>query len=227
LTVLRGYVSMIRDGDIKPETPAFRRALPIIEDRLNQVNTIVEQMLEAARLEEDSAPLERHRFDLSDVAVEAIDSIRPRAAETHPIAIKRPLRELPLLADRGRVEAIIEQLLDNAIKYSPQGGEISITLEEHGGQALLTVRDRGLGIAAADLERVFTRFGRLVTRDNSHIPGAGLGLYLARRHARLMGGDLTVDSRPQKGSAFTLALPLATPPSIAPGAPEGVPVPSS
>ena len=74
---------------------------------------------------------------------------------------------------------------------------------------------------------MFTRFGRLVTRDNSHIPGAGLGLYLARRHARLMGGDLLVDSRPQKGSAFTLTLPLVSPPGMASGTTEGVPVPTS
>jgi signal transduction histidine kinase len=227
LTVLRGYVSMIRDGDIKPETPAFKRALPIIEDRLNQVNTIVEQMLEAARLEEDSARLESDRFDLGDVMQEAVDSIRPRAGETHPIAIKRPLRELPLWADRNRVAGIIEQLLDNAIKYSPQGGEIAVTLTDRDGQALLTVRDHGLGIASSDLQRVFSRFGRLVTRDNSHIPGAGLGLYLARRHARLMGGDIAVDSWPQKGSAFTLRLPLVNPPGVATGPAEGVPVPSS
>jgi signal transduction histidine kinase len=227
LTVLRGYISLIRDGDIKPNTPTFDRVLPILEDRLNQVNTIVEQMLEAARLEESAERPERSRFDLGDLAVEAVESIRPRAGETHPIEINRPLRELPLWADRNRVAAIIDQLLDNAIKYSPQGGAIEITLENRDGQAQLTVRDHGLGINPADLERVFTRFGRLVTRDNSHIPGAGLGLYLARRHARLMGGDLLVDSRPQKGSAFTLTLPLVSPPGLAPGTTEGVPVPTS
>jgi len=225
LTVLRGYVSMIREGDIKPDTPAFNRALPIIDDHLSQVNTIVEQMLEAARLEEDSTRLETDRFDLAEVATEAVDSIRHRAGEGHPIVLKGPLRELQLVGDRGRVAAIVEQLLDNAVKYSPAGGEIECSLQTADGQALLTVRDHGLGIAPGDLERVFTRFGRLVTRDNSHIPGAGLGLYLARRHARLMGGDIEVDSRPQKGSAFTLRLPLATPPSPAAGAVEEVPVP--
>ena len=65
-----------------------------------------------------------------------------------------------------------------------------------------------------------------MTRDNSHIPGAGLGLYLARRHARLMGGDIAVDSRPRKGSAFTLSLPLVVPTGNGAGAAEGVPVPS-
>ena len=223
LTVLRGYISMIRDGDIKPDTPAFKRALPIIEDRLTQVNTIVEQMLEAARLEEESTRLETEGFDLGEVAAEVVESIRPRADESHPIHLERPLRELPLVGDRGRVAGIIDQLLDNAIKYSPTGGEIECSVDSVDGQALVTVRDHGLGIAPADLERIFTRFGRLVTRDNSHIPGAGLGLYLARRHARLMGGDIEVDSGPKRGSAFTLRLPLASPPGPRNGAVEGVP----
>jgi signal transduction histidine kinase len=113
------------------------------------------------------------------------------------------------------VRAIVDQLLDNAVKYSPDGGEIECTLARAEGRARLTVRDSGLGIDPANLEKVFSRFGRLVTPDNSHIPGAGLGLFLARENARRMGGDITVSSRPAKGSAFTLELPLA--PETVPG----------
>jgi len=209
LTVLLGYVSMIRDGDVKPGSPAFKKALSIIEDRLNQTNTIVEHMLEAARLEEGPDGLESEEFDLGEVATDSVLAIRSRVGADHAVEFSGPPGRLVLRSDRRRVVAIVEHMLDNAVKYSPEGGAIECTLvARRQDRAVLTVRDSGLGIAGADLERVFTRFGRLVTRDNSHISGAGLGLYLARESARRMGGDITVTSRPGKGSTFTLSLPL-------------------
>jgi signal transduction histidine kinase len=216
LTVLRGYISMIRDGDIKPATPGFDKALPIIEDRLNQVNTIVEQMLEAARLEDGKAILNLEQLDLADLASRSVDEARARTGAEHPIEYRPPVGTVPLLCDRTRVTAMLDQLLDNAVKYSPEGGEIECSLAQTDGRAVFTVRDSGIGIAPEDLGRLFTRFGRLVTRDNSHIPGAGLGLYLAREHARRMGGDITVESRPAVGSAFTLSLPLVAAPGPRP-----------
>jgi signal transduction histidine kinase len=215
LTVLRGYISMIRDGDIKPATPGFAKAFPIIEDRLNQVNTIVEQMLEAARIEEGKAILNLEMLELGDLAAKSVDGIRSRSGADHPIEYHRPSGSLRLLGDRPRVTAMLDQLLDNAVKYSPQGGEIECSLVESQRRAVFTVRDSGIGIAPEDLGRLFTRFGRLVTRDNSHVRGAGLGLYLAREHARRMGGDITVESREAVGSSFTLSLPLAAAPDIA------------
>jgi signal transduction histidine kinase len=216
LTVLLGYVSMIRDGDVKPGSAEFDRALPIIDDRLNQVNTIVEQMLEAARLEDGLDPLRLEEFDLADLAGDAVQAFRSRAGDSHAVGFRAPRTGLRVHLDRARVSSIIEQLLDNALKYSPDGGEIECVLARADGRALLTVRDSGLGIDPENLEKVFTRFGRLVTRDNSHIPGAGLGLFLARENARRMGGDITVRSRPAKGSAFTLELPLAPEPAANP-----------
>ena len=213
LTVLLGYVSMIRDGDVRPDTPAFWKAMPIIEDRLNQVNTIVEQMLEAARLEEGPDRLHLERFDFAGLVADSVLAVRARVGGSHLVEVRNGARSLVVHADRGRVGAIVDQLLDNAVKYSPEGGRIACSIATARGHASLTVRDRGIGIAGDDLERVFTRFGRLVTRDNSHIPGTGLGLYLARENARRLGGDITVVSRPGRGSAFTLTLPLdADPP---------------
>jgi len=216
LTVLLGYVSMIRDGDVKPDTPGFTTALSILEERLNQVNTIVEQMLEAARLEEGSAHLNLEGCDLGELAAESVVGIRARTGADHPIDFRPPRAGLRVLSDRVRVAAILDQLLDNAVKYSPEGGKIECSLAEKAGRALFTVRDHGLGIAREDQAKIFTRFGRLLTRENSHITGAGLGLYLAREHARRMGGDIAVESRPAEGSAFTLSLPLLAAPDPGP-----------
>jgi signal transduction histidine kinase len=112
-------------------------------------------------------------------------------------------------ADATRLATAITNLLDNALKYSPHGGDVDCTVSTEQGRAIVAVRDRGLGISAADMARLFTRFGRIVTAENSHILGTGLGLYLARELVRMQGGDITATSTPGEGSTFTLWLPLS------------------
>ncbi|MDQ6899319.1 MAG: sensor histidine kinase [Actinomycetota bacterium] len=112
--------------------------------------------------------------------------------------------------DGIRTSAIVSNLIDNAIKYSPSGGRLQVeVLGAAWGSAAVRVKDEGLSIDANDQARLFSRFGRIVTADNSHIPGSGLGLYLAQRVARLQGGDLVLEvSKPGFGSSFRLDLVL-------------------
>jgi signal transduction histidine kinase len=113
------------------------------------------------------------------------------------------------MADRNRLNTILVNLLDNALKYSPDGGSVQCVLDRQDGIASVAIADEGLGISPEDLPRLFSRFGRIVTPDNSHIPGTGLGLYLARELARMHGGDIVVASEPGRGSVFTLKMPVA------------------
>ena len=115
-------------------------------------------------------------------------------------------REVWVLADLMRLDIVIGNLIDNAIKYSPEGGEVTAQLSTAGAIALLSVRDEGIGIAAEDMGRLFVRFSRL--DQLSDVPGTGLGLYLARELARLHGGDIVARSKLGEGSEFTLSLPL-------------------
>jgi two-component system sensor histidine kinase BaeS len=117
-------------------------------------------------------------------------------------------RPVVVNADEARLETAVKNLLDNALKYSPNGGEVECSVAVEGARAVVSVRDQGLGIAADDMSRLFTRFGRIVTAENSHIPGTGLGLYLARELVRMQGGDITATSASGEGSVFTLWLPL-------------------
>jgi signal transduction histidine kinase len=114
-----------------------------------------------------------------------------------------------VVADRKRLTTMLTNLLDNAIKYSPAGGDIDVDCEHDDRVARVLIRDHGIGINAEQAHMLFTRFGRLVTPETSHIRGTGLGLYLARETARLHGGDIQVDSTPGGGSTFTVVLPLA------------------
>jgi len=204
LTVIRGYNSMLADGSIPPaQIPAVSRLLEI---KLAQMDRLVEQMLETARLEDDAPELADETFDLRLVAQEQIDVFRP-LAEGRLLLMDGGDLDVVVRGDRLRIATIVANLIDNALKYSPQGGEVHCRVGRRESQAYVTVRDAGLGIAAEHMPRLFTRFGRLPTDENVTIPGTGLGLFLCKEIAARHGGDITVVSAPGMGSEFTLVLP--------------------
>jgi len=110
-------------------------------------------------------------------------------------------------ADRARIATIIGNLIDNAIKYSPEGGEIRCAVGAEDGKCFVTVTDHGLGIAADHVPLLFKRFSRLPTAENKSISGTGLALYLCQEIARRHGGEIDVSSKLREGSQFTLRLP--------------------
>jgi signal transduction histidine kinase len=170
-------------------------------------------MLDTARLEESRLTLSLSTVDLGEVVQRAVDAVTPLATEKHEVLYARPRAAVTVVADPVRIAIMITNLLQNAVKYSPDGGVVQcfVTVEEETRSVLVSVWDHGLGIAEADMPRLFSRFGRLVTRENSNIPGTGLGLYLARELARLHGGDITVRSTAGAGSVFTLVMPMDGP----------------
>jgi signal transduction histidine kinase len=114
-------------------------------------------------------------------------------------------RALPATAEFRRTLQILVNLIGNAVRYSPRGSTLRLRLARDGDRAVVTVEDTGQGIAAADQARIFEKFERV---DSGEPGGSGLGLYIARRLARAMGGDLTVDSAIGQGARFTLSLPV-------------------
>ena len=208
MTVVRGYVSMLEGGLLGDLNERGRKAVPVISAKVMEMNALIEQMIEAARLEDGALMLRPAEIDLRDVVNEAVEAARPLVDERHEISLRTPGRPVPVRVDHERVKTIVSNLVSNAIKYSPQGGVIECELTARGGIARVAVKDSGLGIAPGDLPILFTRFGRISTPHTDHLPGTGLGLYLGRQLARLHGGEITVESASGKGSTFTLHLPL-------------------
>ena len=206
LTVIRGYNSMLEDGSIPVEQiPAIAR---LLEAKLAQMDLLIEQMLETARLEHDLLELSRDRFDVRWVAQEQLDIFRP-LAHGHHFVVESAREPLLVEGDRSRIATIVANFMDNAIKYSPDGGEVCIISGRRGAEVFISVRDHGIGISAEHMPRMFTRFGRLPTEENMSIAGTGLGLFLCKEIAVRHGGDITVRSQPGEGSEFTLTLPSA------------------
>jgi signal transduction histidine kinase len=213
IAVVRGYFSMMADKSLDGE--ALERAMPIIERKLNDMNALVNEMLETARLEEGITRLDRQPQSLRTIVNAATSAIQPQLTSAHRLDVHLPPDDAIVNVDAGRIETILRNLLDNAIKFSPDGGEISCDVAVTDGIAVITVADHGLGIPAEQMHRLFTRFSRLVTPQNSHISGTGLGLYLSRELARLHGGDITAQSTPGGGASFVLSLPVWHPDPVA------------
>jgi signal transduction histidine kinase len=165
-------------------------------------------MLETARLEHDTFDLYRDTFDLTDVVQEQLDVARPLSSN-HRFTLASNGEPMLVQGDRARIGTIVSNLLDNAVKYSPDGGEVCCTVRSLGSHVCLSVRDEGMGIAPEHIATLFTRFGRLPTETNVTIPGTGLGLFLCREIATRHGGEVTVKSKPGLGTEFTLTLPAA------------------
>ncbi|HET7421383.1 MAG TPA: PAS domain-containing sensor histidine kinase [Candidatus Dormibacteraeota bacterium] len=206
LTVLRGYNSMLEEGAIPADQiPAVAR---LLETKLAQMDRLVEQMLETARLEYDDDGAFDEKFDLGDVVQEQVDVFRP-ISPGHRFTLESDGVPMLVDGDRARIATVVANLMDNAVKYSPDGGEVQCAVRSLGSQVYFSVRDEGMGIAAEHMATLFTRFGRLPTEANVSIPGTGLGLFLCREIAVRHGGDVTVRSAPGEGSEFVLTLPAA------------------
>ena len=211
LGVINGYLSMLEQGSLGQLKEPGVRAIQVLKAKALEMNLLVGQMLEAARLEDGRLALKKDRIDLRRVAREAIDGISPLASEKHRLVLDNATDPVFVIGDGDRLMTIVGNLLENAIKYSPEGGAIHCTVLEDGGSGVIKVRDNGVGIAPEDLTRLFNRFERLHNRETSHVGGTGLGLYLSRELARQHGGDLLVESKALKGSTFTLTVPIVTP----------------
>jgi signal transduction histidine kinase len=170
---------------------------------------MINTMLMISRTEAGLGQLERNRMDLAVVVRDACELFSALAEDKEVRLACHCPRPVFIFGDIRMIQRMIANLLDNAVKYTPAGGKIEVTLDDDPGRPVrLMVKDTGIGIAAEDQPRVFDRFYRCDPSRSQ--PGTGLGLSLARAVARAHQGELTLESQPQRGSTFTVSLPLPT-----------------
>ena len=211
VTVIRGYVSMLQSGLLGQLNERGRQAAGVMAAKVSEMNELIEEMIEAARLDEGGLTLRTADADLREIARSAADAVAPLVESRHRLVLDLPERRVQVKLDVDRTKTIIANLLSNAIKYSPEGGVVTCQVRSRAGVARVSVSDEGLGIPRNGLPTLFTRFGRVITPETEHLKGTGLGLFLGRQLARMQGGDITVASIEGKGSTFTLQLPAAPP----------------
>ena len=209
LSIIRGYTSMLEEGMWGDSTPEQAKAYRVLDSKARHMVWLVDQLLDASRLQDGALPADLRPLDLRQPVGEAFDDAQALAPPTHELVLKLPEEPVMVRADGRATLSIVQNLLSNAVKYSPEGGTVTCEVTATDAQAAVNVTDNGIGISEADMARLFTRFGRIITPQNSHIPGAGLGLYVSREMARRQGGDLSASSIDGSGSTFALTLPRA------------------
>lgn len=209
LSALRvGVQGLVRRAAAEPEGPPGR-TVALLERQIDRLTRMVDDLLDAARIEAGQLQLHIEELDLRRPAREIVDLYAP-TSPTHQVTVEAPERPVLIRGDVLRLEQVISNLVSNALKYSPGGGPVRVRVEAAEGEALLSVQDRGIGIPPGDLPEIFVPFRRH-TAAREVAPGAGLGLSVVRRIVAAHGGRIEVDSAPHAGSTFLVRLPLSAP----------------
>ena len=212
LTTVRGCVETILD-DPDMDDAVRRRFLERIREQSERLGRLVGDLLTISRLESDGEALHVERLDLRDVVRASVDAHEASARE-EGIEMATRLPDVPVMleGDAEALRELVDNLVVNAIRYTPEGGRVDVRLRTRTGSAVLEVRDTGIGIAPEDQGRVFERFYRVDRARSRRLGGTGLGLAIVKHVALAHGGNVSLRSTPGHGSTFRVDLPLARDP---------------
>lgn len=209
LAAIRGYAETLRDGALD-EPPVARRFTGRILDQCRRLQELLDDLLTLSRLEGMTPAADRERVDLGLAVRHAVELLSPAAREKR-VALDVDLQPVPpVLGDPDGFERLLLNLLDNAIKYNHPDGRVTVRLTRQDDDAVLEVRDTGIGIPAESLPRLFERFYRVDKGRAREEGGTGLGLAIVKHIAQAHGGRVEVESRIGQGSTFRVALPIGT-----------------
>jgi signal transduction histidine kinase len=213
---LKGYLNIITDHSFEKLGEHDRNeCLRVIQNAVGDLEQIVTNMFDLLSLEHDADFLKRETICLNDLVADVVDEFQLAARERHlQISMEKLLKSYHVYADRVKVKGMIAELAQNALKYTPDGGRIHLSIGEEGNFCLINVQDSGVGIAESELGKIFEKFYEVQNTDyhsTSRISfmggGLGLGLSLARAIAEAHGGGIRAASELNKGSLFQILLP--------------------
>ncbi|GII95839.1 sensor histidine kinase [Sinosporangium siamense] len=218
ITVVRGFASMLDARWDKLSDDERRAAVHTIAERAGSLGNLMDHLLLGARAGADELPIRMESFDLA-ARVKAATLGLPSLSDRHTVEVVLPAEGLPpVIGDQVATEIVLGQLLENAFKYSPDGGLIRVEAWAEKRHVVLVVDDEGVGISPADHDRIFERFVQADSGDRRRFGGVGLGLYIVRSLARAQGGEISAHPRDGGGTRMRLVLAIApTPPSTSLG----------
>lgn len=212
LTNIRVYIEMLVESEERGADDSKKRAgaLNVINQETRRLERIVGDMLSVSEIEAGSLKLNRDDVRIHTIFGEVEADFREQAAGKQiKLRLDLPPKLPVIMGDRDKIVMALHNLVGNAIKYTPAGGEVVVRVAEEKGALIVDVSDNGIGIRDDEKELIFEKFYRAKDRRISNITGTGLGLAIAREVIRLHGGDITVRSQLDKGSTFTMSLPAA------------------
>ncbi len=208
VALIKGYAETLRRDDANWDPAIIRDGLEVIVDEADRLTDLIESLLEASRLQAGALKLQLSEVALDQLARVLIEQFKTQTT-IHTLVADFPDDFPCLRGDEERLRQVLSNLISNAIKYSPKGGEIRVSGKRLGDHVRLRVSDHGPGIAPDDLPHIFDRFYRGDGELTRRVKGTGLGLFLTRAIVEAHGGTITVDSVLDQGTTFTVTLPIA------------------
>ncbi|MFP4379961.1 MAG: ATP-binding protein [Candidatus Sumerlaeia bacterium] len=214
LNAVEGYLNTLENDFARNDPAIFDKIVDRSRIRLDGMRKIITDLLDMTRIESGRKKREIGEVDVREVAEMAIESVQPTADERKiTISLEAP-DTVPMIADRGEIEIILNNLITNAVKYNKDEGSATVKIEQEGDKVTIEVSDTGIGMTEDEAAKLFNDFVRIKNTKTKGILGSGLGLSIVRKLAQLYEGDATVTSEPDVGSTFTVHLHSAKPEDI-------------
>jgi two-component system phosphate regulon sensor histidine kinase PhoR len=210
LAAIYGAAQTVRRTDVNITEEIRDQLLGVIASESDRLGGIVSDLLLAGRLDAEQLPIAVEPVDPVELATSVVEAARTHLPESVDLQLSVPDAVPSVVADPGQLHQVLVNLVDNAIKYSPRGGPVSLSIANGDGRIRFAVSDAGLGIPASEHRRIFEKFYRLDPAMTRGIGGTGLGLYICRELVRRMDGKIWVESSLGKGSTFVVELPSAS-----------------
>jgi PAS domain S-box-containing protein len=210
LTSITGYLEIVRAGDAGEINEDQRHYLNVIDRNARRLYRLVSDLLFIAQVEAGRMPTNRKSMlNLEEIATEAVDAARPQA-DKKGVLLNVEAKPVSTAGDGERLGQLIDNLISNALKFTPEGGRVSVRVSNGGPTATIEVSDTGMGISPEDQEKLFERFYRTTDVEKLALPGLGLGLSICKAIAESHGGSISVSSTQGHGTTFTVELPIST-----------------
>jgi PAS domain S-box-containing protein len=221
IAIIKGYAGLYADATTPLEPAKVREKMQIIEEESERLSKLVDNLLYASRLQAGGVELNREPLDIASLLRRVANKMRG-VSKVHKISLNLPPEELPAVsADYDKIEQVVINLIENAVKYSPAGGPIILEAAPTSEEVIVKVTDRGIGVPEGERRRIFERFSRLDSRYVRERKGAGLGLYICKAIVEAHGGRIWVEpasgpeGKPQfSGSSFNFSLPRQEPANL-------------
>lgn len=206
IAIIKGYASTLTRADAQLDTNSLHSRLIAIEEEADRLNKLVGNLLYASRIQAGGLHMEIAPLDLVNLIQVVTRRLQARSSGVE-VTLALPSNIPTVMADRDRIEEVLQNLLDNAVKYSPRKRAITIACRTTGEEVIVSVSDAGMGISLREQEQIFDRFHRVGDPLMQATPGAGLGLYICRAIVEAHGGHIWVESTLHQGSTFSFSLP--------------------
>ena len=210
LTLIKGYSTSLLRHDVSWDDETQREFLQIVDEKTDELRDLIDKLLQSAKLEAGALKLEKEPVLIPRLTKKVVEEIASRAKK-HKFTLKFAPSFPVVEADVRCMEQALRNLVENAVKYSPEGGRVAITGEVKDGKIVVTVSDEGIGIPPEHQDRVFERFYRVDSLLVRSTAGSGLGLSIVKGHVEAHGGEVWLESTVGKGSKFHFSLPLNQP----------------